>query len=143
MAHSVTASAHSTGSSERLWQLISDLDNWPRHLDTFVEVTALQPGPPRLGARYRVRQPALAAAVYTITWWQEGEGFSWQTGSRSLMGTAEHRIVEEGLGQRLELVYKWSGPLALVVHRALRRKAQEFLDHEAETFTWLAGVPTS
>ena len=141
MAHTVTASMPSTGSPERLWQLVSDLEHWPRHLDTFVEVTPLQPGPPRLGARYRVRQPALAAAVYTITWWQDGEGFSWRTGSRSLTGTAEHRITPDGLGHRLDLAYTWSGPVALVVHRALRRKVQELLDHEAETFTWLAGVP--
>ena len=138
MASRITSAATSTADPRHLWELISDVENWPRHLETFTSITALQSGPTREGSRFRVRQPGIAPAVYEVTQWWEGVGFVWQTQAPGLVGIAEHEISPLQDGTRLELAYTWSGPLAPAARRLLGRRAKQLIDLEAETFTWLA-----
>lgn len=138
MASRITAAATSEAGTEQLWELVSDLERWQDHLDTFTSVTALQPGPTRVGSRFRVRQPGLSAVVYEVTQWWEGVGFVWETRGPGLVGTAEHEISPLQDGSRLELTYTWTGPLARVARRVAGPRAKRMVELEAETFTWLA-----
>nr|BFF27099.1 hypothetical protein GCM10025732_50640 [Glycomyces mayteni] len=61
-----------------VWAVMSELDRWAELLPTVGGVERLSgPGPIDVGARFRVAQPGLATAVYEVTEWRPGQGFTW------------------------------------------------------------------
>ena len=69
-------------SRDRVWDLVSDVERWDRMLPTIRQVTRVgAAGPIGVGARFEVRQPGLPKAVYEITEWEPGSGFTWVSSS--------------------------------------------------------------
>ena len=57
----ITATATSTGSAERLWLFVSEVELWGDRLPTVTSVHALEPTRAvGVGSRFEVRQPRLA-----------------------------------------------------------------------------------
>lgn len=112
-----------------------DLERWPERLPT---VTAIRhvggPAAAGVGSRYAVRQPGLPATTYEILAWDPGARFTWASRSVGLVSTADHRIVAEPDGARLELSFDWSGPLAALIRPLLARKGRAYVETEARTF---------
>jgi len=132
------AYAASPAPVERLWALVGDVTAWPRHLDTFTSVTALDGTSLRVGARYEVRQPGLPAATYEVTELDEGRAFTWTARAAGVTTRATHAITEEGGGCRLDLTIAWAGPLARLVALLLGRRTRALITYEAQTFARLA-----
>lgn len=126
--------------TDRLWSLVSDLGRWGRMLPTMKDVvrTGTDGGPPGVGARFDVEQPGLPKAVYEITEWQPGSGFTWESAAPGVRTVATHELRAEGGRTRLTLGVAWSGPLAGLVRLLLERKAQRMIEQEAATFARLA-----
>jgi hypothetical protein len=103
-------------------------------LPTMLEVSQLGAGPVGVGTRFRVRQPGLPPAVYSITQWEPGRGFVWESSSPGVRTTASHEVSACGAGSRLALGITWTGPLAGVVRLLLGSKARRMVEQEADAF---------
>ena len=76
----IDVTRESTAPVDRLWSTISDVRHWPQWLPTVDAVTPLDPDrPDEVGASYTVEQPGLPTAVWTITAWEEGRSFTWES----------------------------------------------------------------
>ncbi len=127
-------------STDRVWNLVSDVERWDRMLPTMKRVarTDAHEGPPGVGARFEVMQPGLPKAVYEITEWRPGRGFTWESSAPGVRTVAGHELAAENGQTRLTLSIAWSGPLAGVVRLLLGAKARRMVEQEAETFARLA-----
>jgi hypothetical protein len=123
----------------RVWNLVCAVERWDQMLPTIQKVSRLDAGGPvGLGARFEVRQPGLPKAVYEITEWDAGSGFTWVSSSPGVSTTASHRLQAESGQTRLTLGIAWTGPLAGLVRLLLGTKARRMVEQEAEAFTRLA-----
>lgn len=132
------AYADSAAPVHGLWAFVSDVTAWPRHLDTFTSVTALDGTSLRVGARFEVRQPGLPAATYEVTDLDEGRGFTWTARATGVTTHATHRVTEHGDASRIDLTIRFTGPLARPVGLLLGRRTRALITYEAQTFARLA-----
>ncbi len=124
---------------DRVWNLVGDVERWDDLLPTMQQVTRLDgEGPVGVGARFEVRQPGLPKAVYEITEWEPGVGFTWVAASMGVRTTASHEIRPRHGGTLLVLGIAWSGPLAGLVALLMGGKARRMVEQEAETFAQLS-----
>lgn len=124
--------------ADRVWSLVGDVERWGDLLPTMEEVTRLGGGPVGVGVRFAVRQPGLPKAVYEMTEWRPGAGFTWTAAAAGVRTTATHEIEAVGEQSRLTLGIEWTGPLAGLVALLLGGKARRMVEQEADTFARLA-----
>jgi uncharacterized membrane protein len=96
-----------------VWQLTTDVEAWPATTPTIQSVRRLDDGPLRVGSQAMVKQPAQAAAVWTVTGLEPGHEFSWQSTRRGLVMTGTHTVAADGTGCRNTLALDATGPLAV------------------------------
>ena len=103
-------------SQQRVWDVLSDLEAWPRRIDTVDTVELLTRGPVTTGSRARLRQPKLPEGVWDVTVWDAPSYFEWTKKTRGITSVAGHRV--EALGEnraRLTLTLDMRGLLIPVV----------------------------
>jgi hypothetical protein len=127
-----TATAVTTATTDRARQVLSDLTNWPLWCPTVTAVEPIDPfREPGEGAAYRVRQPRLPAATWTITSWRPGEGFTWESPAPGVRSTGVHDLVSTPDGTRIELALRWRGPLRWVLELLYGRLSRRYVTTEA------------
>jgi uncharacterized protein YndB with AHSA1/START domain len=67
---------------EHVWTILADLERWPEWTASMRSVRALGDTPLGVGARYRVEQPKLQPAEFTISDWRPPHSFTWKMGHR-------------------------------------------------------------
>lgn len=135
----IRATARSAATPDRLWSLASDVERWGDRLPTVDSVRPLGTGPIGVGSRFEVRQPGLPKAVWEVADWQQpARSFTWVSMSPMIRSTAEHTVLEDGAGSRLDLSLEWTGPLARLLELLIGRKARGMVETEAATFARLA-----
>lgn len=121
-----------TVSADQAWRVLSDLPGWPSWCPTVTAVIAVDPArSPGVGAAYRVRQPKLPAATWTITSWRPGEGFTWESTAPGLHSTGVHDLAPTPDGTRIELELRWRGPLRWVLELLYGRLSRRYVTTEA------------
>jgi uncharacterized protein YndB with AHSA1/START domain len=124
---------------QQVWDLVGDLERWDRMLPTVRHVTRLDGnGPPGVGSRFEVLQPGLPRAVYEVTEWEPGTGFTWVSTSPGVRTTATHELRAEQGRTRLSLGIAWTGPLTSAVRLLVGAKTRRMVEQEADTFARLA-----
>jgi uncharacterized membrane protein len=63
---------------ERVWEVLSDLEAWPRRIETVDVVELLTPAPMSKGSRVRLKQPKLPEGIWDITVWDAPSYFEWR-----------------------------------------------------------------
>lgn len=101
--------------ADLVWEIVTDVEGWPRHISTVRAVQRLDEGPLRVGSSARIEQPGQPPAVWTVTRLDPGREFSWGTARRGLRMTGTHRVVAEAAGSRNHLELTAHGPLAWLV----------------------------
>jgi hypothetical protein len=79
-----------------------DLERWPEWTASVRSVRALGETPLGVGARYRVEQPKLQPAEFTISDWRPPHSFTWKMGTPALSAVAVHT------SRRCRRVASWS-----------------------------------
>ncbi|PRY58045.1 polyketide cyclase/dehydrase/lipid transport protein [Knoellia remsis] len=132
--------APSTADPADLWEVVADVTSWPAELETFTSVTLSDdsPVPSGVGARYAVRQPGLAAAVYEVTEWDPGHSFTWVARAPGVVTTATHSVTPSSTGSTLTLGLGWTGLLAPMVRLLAGGRAERMVRYEADTLARLA-----
>jgi Polyketide cyclase / dehydrase and lipid transport len=90
---------------------MSDVERWSEWTPTVKRIQRLEQGPLAVGSRARIQQPRLPAAVWEVTQFQEGRGFTWVTRSPGVRVIAKHGVEPVGQGTRATLSVGFSGPL--------------------------------
>lgn len=129
----------STASPQRLWSFVGDVSRWAEYLPTVNTVQPLDPDSAiGVGARFTVRLVGLPKAIYEITDWRPGRGFTWVATTPGVTTTATHEVTPTDAGSQLHLGLAWSGPLSGLAQFALQNKAARMVQSEADTFAKLA-----
>ncbi len=127
--------------SQRVWELTADIEGWPALTPTIASVIRLDDGPLRVGSRARIVQPGRAPSLWTVTEFDEGRVFSWQTKVFGVPLTARH-VIESGLNScRNVLTVDLPGRRGALLMRLSRRAIQTAIDTENAGFRRAAQTP--
>jgi uncharacterized membrane protein len=118
---------------ERVWEVLSDLEAWPRRIETVDVVELLTPAPTSKGSRVRLKQPKLPEGTWDITVWDAPSYFEWRQKSGGITSVAGHRVemLEEGRS-RLTLSLDMRGPLIPVIGLLYRDLTNRYMTLEAQ-----------
>jgi ribosome-associated toxin RatA of RatAB toxin-antitoxin module len=133
-------SRESSGSPERLWSLVRDIERWPHRVPTVTSIRHVGgPSVPAVGSRYDVEQPGLPRNRFEITAWDETDrSFTWVSSAPGVRVTADHRVAATPQGSRLDLSVDFAGAVGRLMGRMMRERSARMVAAEAETFTRLA-----
>ena len=102
---------------QRVWDLLSDLEAWPRRIETVDAVELLTPAPITKDSKVRLKQPKLPEGTWDITVWDAPSYFEWTQKTSGITSVAGHRVEALGEGRaRLTLTLDMRGfliPVAL------------------------------
>jgi len=118
-------------SSERVWEVLSNIECWPVWTPTVTSIQRVDRGPLAVGSQARIRQPKLPPAVWQITELDEGRSFTWVTRSPGVRVTARHSVEASEGGSRATLSLQFSGLLGPLVARLTRGLNERYLALEA------------
>jgi len=137
----IEATANTSATPLRAWEVFSDVTAWPEMLPT---VDAVEPiggaeQRPAVDAAYVVRQPRLPKARWVITDWRPGEAFTWVSVAPGIRTTGVHEVAETSGGPTtIRVGIDWSGPMAWLARLFYSRLARRYLVAEATTFARVA-----
>lgn len=118
---------------QRVWDVLSDLEAWPRRIDTVEAVELLTPAPPTRGSRVRLKQPKLPEGVWDVTAWDAPSSFEWTQKTGGMTSVAGHRVEALGEGRaRLTLALEMRGFLIPVVALFYKGLTNRYMRREAE-----------
>jgi uncharacterized membrane protein len=118
---------------QRVWDVLSDLEAWPRRIETVDVVELLTPAPVAKGSRVRLKQPRLPESTWNITVWDAPSYFEMSQKSGGITSIAGHRVeaLDEGRS-RLTLGLDMRGPLIPIFGLFSKGMTNRYLAIEAE-----------
>ncbi len=117
---------------QSVWRELSAVDQWPAWLPTVASIEPLDSSPLRLGARYRVVQPGLRPAIWTVTAVNPPRQFAWEVRSPGLRVLADHLVDEHSPSQTtVTLRVSFSGWVGVIVGWLVRSTTERYLAQEA------------
>jgi uncharacterized membrane protein len=119
--------------AERVWQVMADVERWPEWTASINSIRFAGAPPLEAGAKLRVRQPKLPAAVWTVTHFDPGRGFEWRSKGLGLNAFAGHYIEAiDANRSRATLRFEQSGLLAGVIGALMEGRARRYVEMEAQ-----------
>lgn len=118
---------------QRVWEVLSDLEAWPKRIETVDVVELLTPPPLGTGSRVRIKQPKLREGTWEITIWDAPSYFEYRQQSGGVTIVAGHRVEAQGEGRsRLTLTLEMRGLLVPVVGLFIRGLTSRYMTLEAQ-----------
>jgi uncharacterized membrane protein len=118
--------------SQKVWEVVSDVENWPKWTKSMREVSWLDGAKMGVGSRARIRQPAMLPLVWQVSSLDPGRSFTWQTTSPGVKSVAKHRIEQNGGRITLTLEFRQTGPAAGFIETFLGKRTKRNIQMEAE-----------
>jgi uncharacterized membrane protein len=117
---------------QRVWDVLSDLEAWPRRIETVDVVELLTPAPITKGSQVRLKQPKLPEGTWDVTVWDAPSYFEWAQKTTGITSVAGHRVEALGEGRsRLTLTLDMRGFL-IPVARFYKGLTNRYMNLEAE-----------
>ena len=118
---------------QRVWDVLSDLEAWPRRIETVDVVELLTTAPITKGSQVRLKQPKLPEGTWDITVWDAPSYFEWTQKTGGMTSVAGHRVEALGEGRaRLTLTLDMRGFLIPVVALFYKGLTNRYMNLEAE-----------
>lgn len=118
---------------QRVWDVLSDIEAWPRRVETVDVTELLTPTPVAKGSRVRLKQPKLPEGTWDITVWDAPSYFEMSQKSGGVTSVAGHRVEAlEGGRSRLTLSVDVQGWLVPVFGRISKGMTIRYLTSEAQ-----------
>ena len=118
---------------QRVWDVLSNLEEWPLHIETVDVVELLTPAPVAKGSRILLKQPKLPEGTWDITVWEAPSYFEWRQKSGGVTSVAGHRVeVLDGGRSRLALSMDMRGLLVPIVGLFYRGLITRYISIEAQ-----------
>jgi uncharacterized protein YndB with AHSA1/START domain len=127
----------------RVWDVLSDVERWHEWTASITRIERLNALPLQVGARFRVKQPKLAANDWLVTMAEPSAGFTWETRSAGSHIVGEHLINPIGNGTCVVLRLSFNGWLGKLMGRLGRKLILEYLDMEAAGLKKAVELPRS
>lgn len=117
---------------QRVWDVLTDLEAWPRRIETVDAVELLTPPPMAEGSRILLKQPKLGEGTFDITVWDPPSYFEMRQKSSGITTIAGHRVemLEENRS-RLTLSLDMRGPM-IPVAALFRGLTNRYMTIEAQ-----------
>ena len=117
----------------RAWEVLSNLEEWPRRIETVETVELLTPPPIAIGSRVRLKQPRLGEAIYEVTAWDAPSFFEYRQQSSGVTIVAGHRVeaLQEGRS-RLTLTLEMGGLVGSIVAPLYKGLTNRYMTIEAQ-----------
>lgn len=120
-------------SQQRVWDVLTDLEAWPRRIETVDEVELLTPPPLAAGSRVRLRQPKLPEGIWEVAAWDTPSFFEWTQKSSGVTNVAGHRVAALGEGHaRLTLTLEMRGFAIAIFGRFYKDLTNRYMRLQAE-----------
>jgi uncharacterized protein YndB with AHSA1/START domain len=116
---------------ERVWQVVTDVEDWPRWTASMSDVKRLDDGSLRMGSRARIKQPGFPVLVWEVTDLDEGASFSWATHTPGVDATAAHLVGATADGSRLTLSVTWTGVFGGLTGALMAKRTRKSLTLDA------------
>ena len=98
---------------QRVWDVLSALEDWPQRIETVDTVELLTPAPIATGSRVRLKQPKLPEGTWDITVWDAPSYFEWRQEATGIASVAPMRSLTAFRCSRLSrvvMLYAYSRP---------------------------------
>lgn len=127
-----TATARVEAPPERVWPLMADVLRWPDWLPTVTTVEPLDSPALALHARYRIVQPKLPPAVWTVVRLEPLRSFSWESRSPGVRTLADHTLSPLPDGSTsVTLRIRFFGPLSMLARAIAGSLTRQYMAREA------------
>ncbi len=117
---------------ERIWPVFTSVLKWHEWTPTIKSVEALDSEALIIGARYKIQQPKLPVAVWSVLELNSAKSFAWESRGLGIRTVADHILTPESLTEtRVTLRIVFYGLLSGVVGLIAGKLTQTYLDQEA------------
>lgn len=107
-------------SSDRVWQVIVGVEDWPKWTPTVTKVARLDKGPFGAGSAATLKQPAQSETTWRVTRFDDGHAFTWAAKVYGIPMVAGHEIIETKNGSDSIMTMHVSGFAAFVLWPLLK-----------------------
>lgn len=115
----------------RVWNVLADVGKWPEWTDSILSVEDVSPEF-ALGGTAVVHARGTPKSKYTVTRWEPGVGFDWETKARGARAIAGHWIAGAGEGHSsVTLAVELPGLMAALFKPFIGRGIKENIRTEA------------
>ncbi len=129
----ITRSVEIEAPPSRVWDVLLEVERWPDWTASLTQIDLLDRPELTIGARARIRQPRLPAAVWTVTEFAANQRFTWEAASFGGTMIASHALEPQPNGRtRVVLTAHSRGlhlrllsfPFARITRRYVEMEAQ-------------------
>lgn len=121
-------------SRETVWKVLSDVSRWSEWTPTVISVEVFNTPELRSGNRYKVVQPKLQPAEWTVTVLNPPSNFTWESKTPGMHMVAEHILVSKGTSQtELTLTFAFNGWLGKLIGRIYGKMSADYIQTEAQS----------
>ena len=119
---------------ESIWKILSDVSCWHEWTPTVTKVEVLDQPELKFNHRYKVFQPKLQPAIWTITVLAPPSNFTWQSKMPGMRMAAEHILKPVNVNQtELTLTFAFQGWLGEIIGRIYRATTEAYVQTEAQS----------
>ena len=119
---------------ETIWKVLSDVAHWNEWTPTVTKVEVLDNPELKLHNRYKVFQPKLQPAVWSVTILNPPSSFTWESRVPSMVMTGGHTLKSTGANQNeLILTFSFQGLIGEIVGRLYRKTVESYIATEAQS----------
>jgi uncharacterized membrane protein len=130
----VSTSLTINASQEAIWTILSDVSHWHEWTPTVTKVEVLDTPEIKLNNRYKVFQPKLRPAKWTVTLLTPPSNFTWESKTPGMHMVAEHILISKGTNQtELTLTFTFNGWLGKLIGRMYGKTAENYIQTEAQS----------
>ncbi|GAB7185475.1 hypothetical protein ATKI12_5306 [Kitasatospora sp. Ki12] len=117
---------------DRVWEVLADVEGWPRWTVSKASVRLLSDGPVAVGSEAEVRQFKLPTEVWEVTGMEAGRSFEWRSQNPAFTTISTHLIEPLGADRsRVVLGVQQKGFMAPLMALAYGKLTRRYVDIEA------------
>jgi len=119
---------------ESVWKILSDVAHWSEWTPTVTKVDVLNQPELKLNNRYKVFQPKLQPAVWTVTVLTPPSNFIWESKMPGMVMIAEHTVRAISSNQAdVTLKFAFQGFLGEIIGRMYGKLVESYIATEAQS----------
>jgi len=116
---------------QRVWDVLIDVERWAEWTKSIDRIERLDAGAFGIGSRVRIHQPRIPVAIWTVTEFEPGRSFTWESRAFGMISVAAHMLEPRGEGVSAMLSFVQTGWLAWLVQSGAEAIATDYLALES------------
>jgi len=117
--------------TERVWQVISDVDHWHEWTDSVSSIKRINNGPFEVGTMILIKQPKFPPALWRLSEIIPGKSFTWTSTGPGFKAIASHSVEPIKTGSRATLRLEYKGMLGGAFGRMTAGITERYMAMEA------------